>query len=209
VNAIREALGQPTEDLSGLKNAFVKAFYQKPAKLFVDARGSDHSALHSNVLPLLFGLAPEEAVPAIVNLIRKKRLSCGVYFSYFLLKALAKVEEYDLVYELIRCEDERSWVNMLREGATTCFEAWGKNQKWNTSLCHPWASAPIPLLIEEIIGLKPAEPGWRKIRFRPRIPKELGKLQFEMRTPPGRIRVKAGAGRCSIEVPDGVEVIRE
>lgn len=209
VNAIREALGKPTEDLSGLKKAFVKAFYHEAAKLFVDARGSGHSALHSNVLPLLFGLAPEEAVPAIVNLIRRKRLSCGVYFSYFVLKALAKVEEYDLVYELIRCEDERSWVNMLREGATTCFEAWGKEQKWNTSLCHPWASAPIPLLIEEIVGLKPAEPGWRKIRFRPRIPKELGEVQFEMRTPPGRIRVKVAAGHCSIEVPDGVDVIRE
>jgi len=126
-----------------------------------------------------------------------------------LLKALARAGEYDLLYELIRCEDERSWVNMLREGATTCFEAWGKEQKRNTSLCHPWAAAPIPLLIEEIFGLTPAEPGWRKIRFRPRIPRELGELEFEMQVPAGRIRLKTKNGDCTLEAPDGAEVIRE
>ena len=31
---------------------------------------------------------------------------------------------------------------MIKEGATTTFEAWGKDQKWNTSLFHPWATAP-------------------------------------------------------------------
>ena len=29
------------------------------------------------------------------------------------------------------------------EGATTTYEAWGKDQKWNTSLFHPWATAPL------------------------------------------------------------------
>ena len=45
---------------------------------------------------------------------------------------------------------------MLREDATACFEAWGKDQKWNTSLCHPWASAPVIILLEDIAGLAPA-----------------------------------------------------
>ena len=35
------------------------------------------------------------------------------------------------------------------------FEAWGKDMKWNTSLCHPWACAPIPVLIEDILGITP------------------------------------------------------
>ena len=39
--------------------------------------------------------------------------------------------------------DKGAWLNMLEEGATTTFEAWGKNQKWNTSLFHPWATAPL------------------------------------------------------------------
>ena len=43
--------------------------------------------------------------------------------------------------EVITIDEE-----MLDEGATTCYEAWGKEQKWNTSLFHPWASAPAILL---------------------------------------------------------------
>ena len=42
--------------------------------------------------------------------------------------------------------DDGAWANMLSEGATTCFEAWGKDQKWNTSLFHPWATAPAIFL---------------------------------------------------------------
>ena len=45
---------------------------------------------------------------------------------------------------------------MLSEGATTLFEAWGKEQKWNTSLCHPWACAPLPVLVEDLCGISPA-----------------------------------------------------
>ena len=58
--------------------------------------------------------------------------------------------------ELITGEGLHSWVNMLKEGATTCFEAWGKEQKQNTSLCHPWSCAPIIVLIEDILKADPA-----------------------------------------------------
>ena len=79
-----------------------------------------------------------------------------MYMAFFLLKALAKAGRYDDVYRLLVSEEEHSWGNMLKEGATTLFEAWGKEQKNNTSLCHPWASAPIAVLIEDILGITPA-----------------------------------------------------
>ncbi|MFH5185139.1 alpha-L-rhamnosidase C-terminal domain-containing protein [Paenibacillus sp. TAB 01] len=192
-----------------MKKAFLDQFYSASTGLFVDAVDSRHSSLHANVLPLLFGLAPEEAVPSIVQLIREKRLHCGVYFSYFVLKALAKAGEYGLVYELIRSEDERSWVNMLREGATTCFEAWGKGKKWNTSLCHPWASSPIPLLIEEIIGLKPGQPGWKEVRFEPHLPRELEEVELSFTVPAGEIRISIAEGQPTLEVSAGITMVTQ
>ena len=84
----------------------------------------------------------------------QKGLCCGVWFSYFVLKALAKMGAYEEEYALITNKSEHSWYNMIKEGATTCFEAWGKEQKWNTSLCHPWASSAIIALIEDIMGIK-------------------------------------------------------
>lgn len=61
---------------------------------------------------------------------------------------------------------------MVREGASACFEAWGKEQKWNTSLCHPWASAPIPVIIEEIAGFVPDPERACGFRIEPHLPKQ-------------------------------------
>jgi alpha-L-rhamnosidase len=62
---------------------------------------------------------------------------------------------------------------MLRQGATTCYEAWGKEQKWNTSLCHPWASAPVSVIIEELGGMKLTPEADEGFVFRPHIPQEI------------------------------------
>ena len=36
--------------------------------------------------------------------------------------------------------DEGEWLRMIREGATTTFEDWGRDSKCNTSLSHPTMS---------------------------------------------------------------------
>ena len=209
VQTIRDMVGVTYEDeLPRLKASFIAAFYRPNTRRFADAVDSEHCSLHANLFPLLFRIVPDEAVPSIVGLIREKRLSCGVYMSYFLLKALAEQGETDLIYELLTCEDERSWANMVKEGATTCFEAWGKDQKWNTSLCHAWASAPIPLLIEDVIGLKPAAPGWSAVRFEPRVPERMGDFHLAFRTPRGTISVERKGGALTLHVPEGVPVQR-
>lgn len=129
-----------------LREAFIHAFYRKETSLFVDSVVSSHSSLHANAFAAFYGLCPEGNKAA--ELIRQKGLCCGVFVSYFVLYGLLNLGEKELAYELITNKSEHSWYNMIREGATTAFEAWGKDQKWNTSLCHAWASAPIPVLME-------------------------------------------------------------
>ena len=92
----------------------MKEFYKEDKKLFTDTKESEHSALHSNVLPLYFGIAPEAAKENIKELIMKKGLCCGVWFSYFVLKALAKIKAYDEEFNLITNKTEHSWYNMLK-----------------------------------------------------------------------------------------------
>lgn len=89
------------------------------------------------MIPLFGGIwVDEENKRAMIELIRTKRLTCaGVYMAFFVLYALKECGEKALMEELI-CDDG-AWVNMLKEGATTCYEAWGKEQKWNTSLISP------------------------------------------------------------------------
>jgi len=175
MNEIYDILGIPYEDkVPYLKRAYIEAFYDKKTHLFKDTIESNHSSLHSNIIPLYYGIEPKEARASILELIKEKRLHCGVYIAYFLLKGLCNLKEYDLVYDLITSDDLFSWSNMIKEGATTCFEIWGKDLKWNTSLCHPWASSPIILIVEDLLGISPKKPGWQKgYTIHPNIPEKL------------------------------------
>lgn len=144
---IRDILGIPCKsEIPELKEKFLHAFYREEDGLFVDSTVSSHSSLHANVFPCFYGLQPEGN--RIAALIRSKGLACGVYVAYFVLYGLIRMGEKELAYELIVNRTEHSWYNMLAEGATTAYEAWGREQKHNTSLCHAWAAAPIPVLME-------------------------------------------------------------
>ena len=153
---IRKELDLP--ELTGihkLVRSFNAAFFDEEKGLYRDGPGCDHYALHSNVLPVFFGFAKPESLDSIHALIREKGLACGIYFAYFVLKACALLHDYDLVLELITQKSDHSWMHMLDQGATTLFEAWGKEQKGNVSLCHPWGSAPIIAAYESLAPNRP------------------------------------------------------
>ena len=141
---ICEILGEAVNiAIDNVEKSFINAFYNKETGLYCDSVEKSHSAVHSNVLPLLFNIGMSETKERkIVEYICQKKLtSMGVYMTYFTLAALMKHGEREKA-ELL-ATDKGAWLNMLEEGATTTFEAWGKNQKWNTSLFHPWATAPL------------------------------------------------------------------
>ena len=190
-----------------VKQAFAERLLNPETGLFVDAPGSKHSALHANAIPLAFGLVAEENVPAVVALIREKRLSCGVYIAPFVIEACYAAGEHELAYDLITSKDEHSWHEMLKHGATTCMEAWGPDQKWNTSWCHPWSSGPIFLIAERVMGLTPAKPGWEVVRFEPRMPASMDHADFATTTPVGKIamRYRRDEG-YALTVPPGVSI---
>lgn len=152
-NRICEILGyDEKENTVFAEKAFFNAFYNAETGLFCDSEKKTHSAIHSNVFPLFYDIADEAMYERLKSFIMKKGFSCGVSHSYFVCKVLAKLGAYEEELALIVNDSEHSWINMLREGATTCFEAWGKEQKWNTSLCHPWATSPIILICEDLAG---------------------------------------------------------
>ena len=135
-----------TPQSAALRQAFIRGFYNEATGLFTDSLVSSHSSLHANAFAAFYGLAPEGN--QIADFIMREGLCCGVFVSYFVLYALIRLGRPQDAYALITNHSEHSWYEMLQEGATTAYEAWGKDQKWNTSLCHAWASAPIPVLCD-------------------------------------------------------------
>lgn len=151
IDEVYSILEMPLTELTKrAEESYVKHFYNPKTNLFCDTPAFSHSAIHSNILPLLFNLGiNEENKKAIIGLLKEKRLSSmGVYMAYFALAALKKYGEMPLAEEL--ATDPGCWLNMLEEGATTTFEAWGKEQKKNTSLFHPWATAPLIVFSDNV-----------------------------------------------------------
>ena len=171
---MERVLGLPGTDESGrVGAAFRNAFWRPEQNLFADSEISAHCSLHANLYPAFFGLTPPDGVGAYEQLLLTPGRVCGVLPMYFALWGLGRMGKYDTLYRLLTRDDAYGWRNMLAEGATTCFEAWGKDQKWNTSLCHPWASGAIPLIIEELAGLRPDPEAEGGFRFEPHLPEGL------------------------------------
>jgi hypothetical protein len=80
-------------------DSFKKTFYNEETGLFVDSVGSSHSAVHSSIFPLLFGIGCEDEAlkeRLIKHIYEKKLTSMGVYMAYFTLAALKNEGEIKL-----------------------------------------------------------------------------------------------------------------
>ena len=78
------------------------------------------------------------------------------------------------------------------------------------SLCHGWASGPTAWLSQTVLGIKPMEPGFKRVRIAP----QLGNLKWaegSYPTPLGPIHVRHerqpdGTVKSKIDAPSGMAV---
>ncbi|MBR2353808.1 MAG: family 78 glycoside hydrolase catalytic domain [Clostridia bacterium] len=136
-NKMAEILGEPAyRDGQPLVDAFLHAFYLPDRHLFRDGVVEDHVSLVGNVFPFAFGLCPDtDCERAISHMLRERGIhELSLFCSFLCLVGFAKRGENGVIREMLL--DPESWLRMLREGATTTFEGWGRDSKWNTSLFH-------------------------------------------------------------------------
>ncbi len=200
--------GELRAQAQSVGRATVAALYHAGRGLFVDHAASDHFSLHAQVLPLLFGLETPLGNAPLLAFIREKRIACGVYFTYHLLHGLMRAGAHDFAAELMLCEDTRSWVNMLKSGATTCMEAWGPDQKWNTSWCHPWSSSPV-IVLWRMLGLLPGAPGYESLHIAPQVPRLLGNIALSYKTPAGTLSASVHGDTYEIVLPAARDALIE
>ena len=136
-NAIAKVLDvEPYRDEEPLLSAFNKAFYDSEKNLFRDGENSDHISLVGNSFAYGFNLYPNaECKRNILKLIDEHGIDSLSFFCTFpILMRFAKDGESDRMKAALL--NESAWKRMLKEDATTTFEGWGKDTKWNTSLFH-------------------------------------------------------------------------
>jgi alpha-L-rhamnosidase len=168
--------------------------------LFKEGPKVNEFSQHSQVWAVLTGLVKGKRAKSIL----KKSLAlddifiCSYSMKFYLLRALEMVNMYD------RSEGIwDDWQAMLEQHLTTCPED-NVNMR---SDCHGWSALALYEFTRCILGVKPIEPGWRKIAIKPNI-LSLPDFSGSIVTPKGTVQVswKKQAGHFSIKgtVPDGV-----
>ena len=146
---------------------FYNTFFNKEKGIFTDGESTDHSSLHSNMLPMAFGMVKNKDIPTVAEFIKSRGMACSVYGSQYLLESLYAAGEAEHAFDLMTSDGKRSWLNMLRVGSTMTTEAWDELFKPNLTWNHAWGSAPANITARKLMGIEPIEPAFGKFRICP------------------------------------------
>lgn len=150
LNKMAKELGEkPYRDEKALQKAILEAFYDGEKHIFYDGVESRHVSLPGNVFSYAFELVKDaEFDQNFLSLLEEKGADQTFLFTSFpLLCRWAREGNQEATKKLIL--HEGTWSRMLREDATTTFEGWGKDCKWNTSLFHMTMSAVAMFMLDE------------------------------------------------------------
>jgi len=211
-----EALKRMSELASILGKAEDADFYRKRASLvrsainalmlkqgrYVDYPESGHTALHSLIFPLAFGIAPEAGRAELLRDFQSRGMACSVFAAQFLLEASYRNRLADHGLSLMTADSLRSWQNMLKKGATITMEAWDDSLKPNQDWNHAWGAAPANIIPRHLAGIQPLQPGFDLFLVDPQ-PGSLKSFALRHPTPHGAIFLQVEGKDLLLEVPAG------
>ena len=110
-----------------VSDAYQKEYWDNATKTYPGATQT------SNLLPLAFGITPEELTGQVVkNLVEKVREkdvhpTTGFLGTGYILPMLSKYGHHDLAYRMINQTTYPSWGYMVEKGATSIWELWNSD----------------------------------------------------------------------------------
>jgi alpha-L-rhamnosidase len=195
------------ETLAGhIKVAFNRRFYDSKARCY------DNGTQTSCVLPLAFGLAPDEyKTNVFMHLVEKitmesdNHLGTGLIGGHYLMRVLSDNGRPDLAYTIATQTTYPSWGYMISKGATTMWELWngdtadsGMNSRNLVMLI-----GDLNIWLHEYLGgIRPAAPGFKKIIIKPEVVGDLSWVKMGYDSVQGRISSEwhQSAGRFDLRV---------
>lgn len=146
-------------------------------------------------------------VEAVFERPRNNPIQASPFAMNGLLEALSLHGRADLVISLLKSR----YAPQLESGST--WEYWRSHDITNEgipevhSLSHAWGAAPLAFFVNTIAGIRPASPGWGKVRIAPQ-PASLRRAAASVVTPLGKIetRWEITGGRFELHatLPSGV-----
>jgi alpha-L-rhamnosidase len=178
-------LGKP-QDANGFNQladrmvvAFNKAYFDQPGGRY--SNGSQTSS----VLPLAFGMVPEEdrqkVAEALVRKIAEQNhghTGTGLIGGQWLMQVLTDSGHAEVAYQIASQNTYPSWGYMASKGATTIWELWNgdtANPAMNSGNHLMLVGDLITWLYENLAGIRPdpAQPAFRHVLMRPTLAGDL------------------------------------
>ncbi|WP_068786250.1 alpha-L-rhamnosidase-related protein [Paenibacillus phocaensis] len=146
--------------------------------VYTDGPGIELFSQHAQIWAVLSQtMTGEEARQAMkISLDNPAFVPCSFAMAFYLFRALAEVDLYEEVYDLLE-----PWRGMAGQNLTT----WMEDTVSQRSDCHAWGSVPVYEYAAETLGVKAAAPRFGEIVMQPRI----GKLNRAA----GRVMTSQGA----------------
>ncbi|MCL3779186.1 hypothetical protein EMN47_02185 [Prolixibacteraceae bacterium JC049] len=166
---------------------------------------------HPNFLAIVSGLTPVNQAKGIQKLLEGSVANpVGTpYMAGFEMMALARLGNTEYMLNHVN----EYWGRMLKQGATTFWEAYDASEKgkaqyafynrpYAKSLCHAWSAGPAVFLPAELLGLKPVADGWKRFSLKPEIA-NLTEVNVCVPTKYGNITVDVENKNIKIRIPAG------
>ncbi|USQ94757.1 alpha-L-rhamnosidase [Caulobacter sp. RL271] len=166
-----------------------------------------------NVLPVALGLVPDGQAQAVIDGLaadiaaKGHRLDVGVYALRYLPLLLSDHGHGETAWKVVTRTDEPSWGFWLKNDIRSMPEGWGLGSRsWN----HHYFASISSWFYEGLAGLRPAAPGYARLRVRPVMPNGLGSAGASQRTPRGEassrwVRRADGGVTLTVGVPGACE----
>jgi len=181
----------------------VNKFCRTSDGVYLDIPGEKFISQHCNAWAIISGASKgNDAVSLAKRLYSDNKMSkATLYFSFYLFRAWEKTGCFEYFWKQLE-----NWKQQLDLGLSTFPET----PVAPRSDCHAWSSSPLYEFITVFLGIKPAEPGFKKILFSPK-PSPYPEISGSAPTPFGTVRVKIiNDGKklsASMTIPKKAEVI--
>jgi alpha-L-rhamnosidase len=205
--ALEDALGSPAEAerarrlAESLRAAARAQAWDPGRRLFRDAPDTALYSQQTNIMAVLVDAVPvAEQRDLMERVLTDATLTQATYYySFYLFEALLKAGLGDRYIERLE-----PWRGMLAMGLTTVPET----PEPTRSDSHAWSAHPNYGLLASVLGVRPAEPGFRSVRIAPhlgplkhasgRIPHPLGDIEVSL------IRTGERGARVAVTLPPGL-----
>ena len=176
---VSEILGKKSQAkrLQGIalefKDSIKRNFWDKRFKKFKYLKGESvrEYSPHANTFAYYFDLFSDSEKEIVKDRLLNKsfKMMKSLYFRYYLYRTIVMMGDVGLAAVLKDMKEV--WGKMLNAGAQTFWETQDGPQGFRgaASLCHGWSSHPLYFLSSEVLGIKPAKPGFKEVLVKPNL----------------------------------------